>query len=82
MALSDEARKVWKSKGGASLFGTMLGQHPMTDEGQAALAELKAMNRARLAREKAAAESGAPPPNDDAAAVRDATAGDQPGAEV
>ena len=81
MALSEDARKVWKSKGGSSLLGTMLGQHQMTDEGQAALAALKAMNGLERARAEAVLEGEALEPNADAAAGRDATAGDPPGAE-
>lgn len=81
MAMSEEARKVWKSKGGASLLRTMLRQQPMTEEGQAALAELKVMNELERARERAASENKAPPPNADAVAGRDAAAGDQPGAK-
>ena len=81
MALSEEARKVWRSSGGRSLLGVMLGQEPMSAEGQAALAELKAMTEVERARAKAVLEIEAPPSNADAAAGRDVAAGDQPGAE-
>jgi len=62
MKMSEEARKVWKTKAGGSLMGAMLGQHPMTPEGQAALDEIKAMNEAMRA-EKQASEI-APPKKD------------------
>lgn len=62
MAMSEQARKVWKSEAGGSLMGAMLGQHPMTPEGQAALDEIKAMNEAMRA-EKQSSEI-APPKKD------------------
>ena len=48
MATSEQGRKVWKSKGGASLFRATMGKEPMTPEGQEALDKLSALNEPKL----------------------------------
>lgn len=55
ITLCDSSDFAWCDlPNGVSLLGTMPGQRPMTAEVQTALAELKAMNKLELARERAA----------------------------